>query len=351
MLINIRTNPFDRDIINIGFARNEIILSALNAIQSSFNSAARLAGRSISFLKSTLSFAFYSMIYGSSTSNSLNILFQANLLTPENREKVLNYKLPEELDSALTILQKFEMLTEENLIDVINHGSCKGLALAISALKQANIMTPQNRNSVLLHRNIGYLGDKLALLSLRGILTQDNLTHVLNDNNSGEHRATYIIIGLYEAGIMTPSNTTRVLMHRNPQGAMEALCLLHRAGILNNDEPKNQILNHSNPYYLATCIVYFHETGIQLTPENIVKMSITSGESWEILWALKLLQKAEMLTSDNANKMLNHEYPQGFYEAFRCLEHRKKFTSENIAKVLAHKDSYVEALKIAYFND
>lgn len=177
---------------------------------------------------------------------ALSWLHKSNLLTVDNRDKVVCDKNPLGVYLALSELHDSGLLNgvdaQTNLNEVLDYtGSSNDLAYIFSVLHKRSLLTAANRSSILGHKNIGNIAHYLSLLSsyktdlLAGDSAQVIVDTIIRYANLPINRTDSVFTTTphlkvpldcgFLRGPLAQANFNAIIMHQNPDRFSQAMRL------------------------------------------------------------------------------------------------------------------------------
>ena len=231
---------------------------------------------------------------------ALELLYSANLLTPDNRTVIQSHLELNELIKALRSLQDEGILTQESFDEIQSHQIPHVAVEVLKLLHKAGILTAENRAVIQLDSAIrrnaalaeGENQEIAHLLLLYGFF--DKLFGLLPCLKLSAIAANLELF--YKAEILTQENFDCLRLHPDPEIIISLLTSLHESKIL-TQENFDAIRTHTDLDQLNEVFELFNTNGI-LTQENFE--SVLSHAHLELVSGIsKVLDAAGILTQAN----------------------------------------------------
>lgn len=302
--------------------------------------------------------------------DALILLHSANILTEQNRTKLLN--LSEFVPPRLKRLSNKGILTQENLDALLNATSPDKFLDILEILQDANCLTQQNRANFLM-----FSGSITPFVSLykKGIFTQDNLDALLiaksPDNFvkilealhysqclTSKNRETFLtftgsinpFITLYKKALLTQENLDALLISTSPEKFADILEILTEAKCL-SQQNRTAFLKFTGS---IKTLKEFYDTGLlkqtnldaflkAKSPENFVKILVILHQLEMLTPKTRMifsnltksidpfitLYNQNTLTQENLDGLLSAKSPEKFVEILGMLENTPYLTQQN----------------------
>ena len=270
----------------------------------------------------------------STLSNAFTILAKGALLENEAyREAVNAHSKPDLLALAFVTLHEKKLLENAAYREAVNaHSKPDLLALAFVTLHEEKLLeNAAYRGAVNAHSKPHDLARAFVTLHEKKLLENGAYREAFNAHSQPD-LLVRAFVTLHEQDLLNNEECWKaVAEHSLPHLLARAFVTLHEKKLLENEECWKAVAAHQDPGYLANGIIFLQSADI-INPLNLQAM-IQKVDTKFFIETLKFVFNAQLLNQENFNR-ITHASPRDLAGILRVLEEADLLTTENISKVL-----------------